>query len=142
MLVLLPLTWCDIAALIIRVIIEVRLGWSNLSPLGRAATVVFALDASRVFSFLTPPPLAQTLFIIDRQRTAGFLSGMDRAYIVLSLMGNMWVAAFVFRIGSAALRYVAYRVWLESFGPNWPEDRGWLWSAYFWTRRWVKLPMA
>lgn len=139
--IIVPLVYCDLAATIIRIIITVRLGWSDLTPLGKAATVVFAIDTSRVFSFLTPPPLAQALFIVDRQRTGGTLSGMDSSYIVLSLMGNVWSIAVVFRIGSAVLKYLGYRVWLESFGPNWPADRGRLWNVYFWMRGWVKLPI-
>jgi len=130
--VVVPLSYCNLISIVLRVIIQIRIGWVALSPLGKAATIMFALDASQVFSFLTPPPIAQTLFIIDRQRTVGSLSSIEKAHVILSLVGNLWSAVVIFRLVNGGLRYLAYRAWLETFRDDWPAERSWVWYFYFW----------
>ncbi|RSL93704.1 hypothetical protein CEP52_013097 [Fusarium oligoseptatum] len=46
----LTLVWY--ASIIMRIVIEVRLGWSNLSPLGRASTILFAIEATGYLAYL------------------------------------------------------------------------------------------
>lgn len=116
---------------IIRIVIEVRLGWSNLSSLGQAATIVFALEAPGFFAYLVPPPLTQVLFVVDRFRDAGGLSPLDVSYVVLSLLGNFWLVFSLVLIVRRCIHAFMYKVWLQSYSPRWPEDSGWAWKAYF-----------
>ncbi|RSM15740.1 hypothetical protein CDV31_004839 [Fusarium ambrosium] len=80
-----------LASFILRIIIEVRLGWSNLSPLGKAATMTFVFESSGAFNTFIPIALPQILFIVDRLQMAGFLSSMDIAYLVLRFLGHSWL---------------------------------------------------
>jgi len=127
-----PLSYCNLISIVLRIIIQIRIGWGASSPLGKAATIIFALDASYLLSFLTPPPIAQTLFIIDRQRAVGSLSDIDKAYVILSLVGNVWSTLVIFRLVSGGLRFLGYRAWLDTFRDDWPAKSGWLWGFYFW----------
>ncbi|SPO01211.1 uncharacterized protein DNG_03958 [Cephalotrichum gorgonifer] len=119
-----------LASIIIRAVIEVRLGWSNLSPLGRAATVVFALEAGGLTAQAIPPPIAQTLFIVDRMREVGSLSSLDKAYVIMSLVGNNWLLVGLMWLLRRGIMYWAYRIWLESFDQYWPEKAGLAWKVY------------
>ncbi|RSL85096.1 hypothetical protein CEP51_003521 [Fusarium floridanum] len=125
----LTLVWY--ASIIIRIVIEVRLGWSNLSPLGRASTILFAIEATGYLAYLVPPPLTQAFFIVDRLRDVGRLSQLDMAYVVLSLVGNLWLLFLWVLIVKTFARAFIYKMWLQSFSPGWPEDSGWAWKVYF-----------
>lgn len=118
------------ASVAIRAVVEVRRGWPSLSSLGRAATVVFALEASGVPTHAIPPGLAQALFITDRMREAGYLSGLDKAYVVLSLVGNIWFwLGFLWLFKRSFSRW-AHGIWRESFDPDWPASAGRGWRIY------------
>ncbi|RYP81887.1 hypothetical protein DL769_001812 [Monosporascus sp. CRB-8-3] len=133
-----PFGVCLAASIIIRVVIEVQVGWSNLSTLGKAATIVFAIDATVFLQFLTPPPLTQTLFIIERMRSDGGLSRLEVAYVVLSLLGSWWTI-IVFRwVVASALDRLAYRMWLHSFDKDWGVNLTGLWRRYFKFIGWVR----
>lgn len=121
-----------LSSFIVRIVIEVRLGWSNLSPLGKAATMTFVFESMAITNFLIPTTVPQILFIIDRIQTAGALSSMDIAYLVLRLLGHLWMLLFVFWSLSKLAHPIMYRMWLDSFSPNWPENAGWDWKLCCW----------
>jgi len=107
-------------SLILRIIIEVRIGWKNLSALGKAATIVFALDASGFLQVLTPPPLPQTLFLIDRHRHGG-VSSADAAWAIMSIFASGWTLGALFGLCYQFTMHFWYQLWLRSFDENWPE---------------------
>ncbi|RSL69640.1 hypothetical protein CEP54_002099 [Fusarium duplospermum] len=121
-----------LASFIVRIIIEVKLGWSNLSPLGRAATMTFVFESSGAFTILIPTALPQILFIIDRVQTAGSLSWMDIAYLVLRLLGHSWLHSCMVWLLGELTKPIMYKMWLDSFNPDWPEDANWSWRLCFW----------
>jgi isoprenylcysteine carboxyl methyltransferase (ICMT) family protein YpbQ len=141
-LVLIPMVYCQVISIIIRVIIEVRIAHNGTEvthwPLRTAAIVAFALDASMVCALFVPPPLPQALLIADRRQAVGTLSGFEISYVVLSLLGNLWTITIIFRFGAAVLRSMIYRAWLDSFSPDWPNESNWFWTTYFWAARWSK----
>jgi hypothetical protein len=133
-----PLGFCLFLSIIIRVVIEVRIGWSNLSTLGKAATIIFAVDATVVLQFLTPPPLTQTLFIVDRMRSHGGLLKLEVAYVVLSLLGSWWTIGVFRFVVTLVLDHLAYRMWLQSFDKDWGVNPTGLWRWYFKFISWIR----
>ncbi|KAF4624974.1 hypothetical protein G7Y89_g13195 [Cudoniella acicularis] len=129
---------CLAISIIIRVVIEVRIGWSNLSTLGKAATIIFAIDATVLLQFLTPPPLAQTLFIVDRMRSDGGLSRLEVAYVVLSLLGSWWTISVFRGVIAWVLDRLAYRMWVQSFDKDWGVNPTGLWRRYFKFVGWIR----
>lgn len=115
----------------LRAVIEVRIGWSNLSSLGKAATIVFICEASAVLSPFIPPPLTELLFIIDRLQTVGHLAAIDIAYVTFSLLGNIWTITSCLWLVRRFARFYMHRRWLESFEPDWPDEKSKFWKMYF-----------
>lgn len=93
--------------------------------------MAFALEATGIFAYIVPPPLSQVLFIVDRFREAGGLSSLDVAYVVLSLVGNLWLLFSWAWVAKIYARSLIYKMWLHSLSPEWPVDGGWGWRAYF-----------
>ncbi|KAJ3541928.1 hypothetical protein NM208_g1347 [Fusarium decemcellulare] len=122
-------------SMIIRIVIEARLGWSNLNAVGKAATITFALEASWIFYLIIPPPLAQTLFIISRRQEAGALTSLETAWVVLSFLGNPWIGAFFTNVVLFLFKWVCLKMWRISFQPEWPDNGGLAWKVYLWISR-------
>jgi hypothetical protein len=121
-------------ALIIRVIIETKVGWSNHTTLGKVATIIFALDASIIFQIFTPPPLPQILFIIDRVREAD-LPSVGIAWVILSILASGWTMSVVLFTSIVSPIHIFYRAWLESFDESWPASSSWKWKFFVWLER-------
>lgn len=122
---------------ILRGIVEAHLGWHNRSVIGKAARIAFGLDASYFLHYLIPPPLVQVLFIIDRQQAVGRLSAMETAYVVLSLLGNVWLVGSYIWILKALSHFYLRRLWIRSFERDWHSNVGRGWMAYFRFENWM-----
>ncbi|KAF4415084.1 hypothetical protein FACUT_13698, partial [Fusarium acutatum] len=120
---------------IIRIVIEARLGWSNLNAVGKAATITFALEASWIFYLIIPPPIAQTLFIISRLQKEERLKSLEIAWVVVSVIGNPWIGAFFGNIVLFSVNWLCLKIWRISFQPEWPDNGGLAWKVYLWVSR-------
>ena len=120
-----------IFVIVSRIIIAVRLGWVDLSAIGRASLCLFPVQnllasvTSAIVPFLVP--ISEILFIIDRSHH-GF-QRLEIAYLVCSFISVQlfWLVALA---TFEYLREQGYKVFLGSFANDSP-DLGWFWSFYF-----------
>ncbi|KAF2267175.1 hypothetical protein CC78DRAFT_566334 [Lojkania enalia] len=89
-----PLIPLLIVSTVLRIYIASSLPWSNLSSLGRASLILFALQRIPSPSSVIPTP--QVLFVLDQISTKEGMRNIDIAYVVLDTIWIIYMfAAFV-----------------------------------------------
>ncbi|KAF2008145.1 hypothetical protein P154DRAFT_516866 [Amniculicola lignicola CBS 123094] len=104
-----PLILILLATTILRLIIAVNLGWSEMSAFGRASIISFGLQ--RLPTPLMLLPVSQALFIVDKKgKDRRGWSDAERAYVVLDLF---WILYLMFLIPLLMHRWMMYRFHLQ-----------------------------
>lgn len=94
--------------------------------------MTFVLESSGAFDIFIPIALPQILFIIVRWQVARSLSWMDITCLVLGLLGHSWLHSCMVWLLDELTRPMMYKMRLDSFKPQWPEDATWSLRLCLW----------
>ena len=102
----------------------------NASKIEAASIFFWLLDLTWIFAIFSPPPLAQVLFIVAKQRKGG-VSKSGICYVIFSLCGGFYCGTVRDILLKRVMWGVAFRIWMETFKEDWPMPGTFMHRLYF-----------